>query len=101
MENGGVHQAQPIEGTQVVQLRHPFFMSRAKLGTLRGIRRELAALYAATKAGAIAPSDATRLAYILRSTATTLIEGEVEQRVRALEDGELLAGTVQQFGADV
>ena len=85
VENSAVIKGYPVEGEVLFASRHPFFKGRPRLGTLRGIRRELAALYAACKAGAVDPSDATKMAFILRSTAATLMEGELEQRIRSLE----------------
>ena len=87
-KTGDVIPAQQPVATLIPASRHPFFKSRARLGTLRGIRRELASLYAACKCGAVDASDGAKLAFILRSTAATLCEGELEQRVKLLEQSD-------------
>lgn len=85
VQNSTVAGGHPIEGDVLFASRHPFFKTRPRLGTLRGIRRELAALYLATKAGALDPGDAAKMTFILRETARTLIDGEIDDRVKALE----------------
>lgn len=36
--------------------------------------------------GAVRPEDGSRLAFVLRATAATLVEGELEQRLQDLEE---------------
>lgn len=96
VENSAVVKGHPVEGDVLFASRHPFFTSRPRLGTLRGIRRELASLYLATKAGAIDPGDAAKMTYILRETARTLIDGEIDDRVKALEAADGVAAQEEE-----
>jgi len=58
---------------------------RFELSTLRGIRRELAAVYRLARVGELQLQDATRLAYLL-STLGRLSESELlEDRLKRLE----------------
>lgn len=59
--------------------------AKIRLNTVRECRRELAKVYADAKAGVMATQDATRLCYLLTSIATMIRDGELEDRVRALE----------------
>lgn len=60
--------------------------AKIRLNTVRECRRELAKVYADAKAGVIATQDATRLCYLLTAIATMIRDGELEDRVRALEN---------------
>lgn len=59
--------------------------AKIRLNTVRECRRELAKVYADAKAGIIPTQDATRLTYMLNALATMIRDGELEDRVRALE----------------
>ena len=59
--------------------------SRLRLGTVRDCRRELAKVYVDARRGAIEPSDATRLAYLLISLANLIRDSEMEERIEVLE----------------
>lgn len=72
-----------IEGEVLPSLPTP---PRIRLNTVRECRRELAKVYADAKAGVIATQNATRLCYLLTSLATMIRDGELEDRVRALEN---------------
>ncbi len=56
------------------------------LNDLRGIRREMIKVYRATRRGEIDTRDAARLVFMLREIARTITEGELEERLIALED---------------
>lgn len=71
-----------VEGELLSPLPTP---AKIRLNTVRECRRELAKVYAEAKAGRIATQDATRLCYLLTSIATMIRDGELEDRVRALE----------------
>ncbi|MCA1977634.1 MAG: hypothetical protein LDL19_00200 [Thiobacillus sp.] len=64
------------------------------LATLSDVKMELARLYRQTKAGKVATSDASRLAFILNSLGRVIADAELEQRVQQLEqqtaEGEYL-----------
>lgn len=55
------------------------------LTTLSQVKIELARLYRQTKAGKVATSDASRLAFILNSLGRVIVDAELEQRVQQLE----------------
>ncbi|MFA4940009.1 hypothetical protein [Brevundimonas sp.] len=59
--------------------------ARPRLNTVRECRRELAKVYADAKVGRIETQTATRLCYLLTSLAAMIRDGELEDRVRALE----------------
>ena len=72
-----------VEGEVLPALPTP---AKVRLNTVRECRRELAKVYADAKAGVIATQTATRLCYLLTSLATMIRDGELEDRVRALEN---------------
>lgn len=55
------------------------------LATLDDVKVELARLYRQTKAGRVASSDASRLAFILNSLGRVIVDAELEQRIQQLE----------------
>ena len=55
------------------------------LSTLGDVKVELARLYRQTKAGKVATSDASRLAFILNSLGRVIVDSEMEARLTALE----------------
>lgn len=59
--------------------------SRPRLNTVRECRRELAKVYVDAKSGRMETQTATRLCYLLTSLAAMIRDGELEDRVRALE----------------
>jgi hypothetical protein len=64
---------------------HPAAGRRFRLTSCRGVRRELAALYADARLGRVPTADASRLANILDVLRRTLEAGELEARLAALE----------------
>lgn len=70
---------QPVTATPTPQVRS------SRLGTLRGVRRELARVYADARNGAVEASEATRLAYILTCLQKILEVESIEQRLDVLE----------------
>lgn len=65
-----------------------------RLGTLKGVRRELARVYADARCGVISPGDAGRFAFVLTSLRAALEAETLENRVQALErhiDGTVIA----------
>lgn len=55
------------------------------LSTLDDVKMELARLYRQTKAGKVATSDASRLAFILNSLGRVIVDADLEQRIQQLE----------------
>lgn len=55
------------------------------LSTLDDVKVELARLYRQTKAGKVATTDASRLAFILNSLGRVIVDADLEQRIAALE----------------
>ncbi len=60
--------------------------SVGSLNDLRGIRREMIKVYRATRRGDLDTRDAARLVFVLREIARTITEGELEERLIALEE---------------
>ncbi len=58
---------------------------RLRLSNLKQVRMELARLYVAAKAGDINPTDAAKLGFLLDRIRQTILDGELETRVQALE----------------
>ena len=59
----------------------------AHLTNSGGILTELRSLYRATRRGEIAPSDATKLTYILKTMSEIMTLREMERRLDCLETG--------------
>lgn len=74
----------PADGVEVIRPLEPG-KSRVSLLTLADVRRELATLYRATKAGKVATQDATRMAYLLATLAKVIEQSAIEARIAALE----------------
>ncbi len=58
-----------------------------RLGSIRQIRYELAAVYRLARTGKLASGEATRLTYILNTLATLTAESLFEERISELEKG--------------
>ena len=58
---------------------------RLRLSTIRDCRRELARVYAEVRAGTLEPQTGTRLAYLLQAMVGMIRDGDLEQRIAALE----------------
>jgi hypothetical protein len=58
-----------------------------KLVTIKDVRSELGRLYRSAKAGRTQVADASKLSNILAILARCIESSELEQRVKALEDG--------------
>lgn len=68
-------------------LLHPTPQVRpSRLRTLRGVRREMARVYADARNGVLEPSVATRLTYILTCLQKVLEVENIELRLDALEE---------------
>lgn len=59
-----------------------------RLGSIRQIRYELAAIYRAARNREIATGEATRLTYILVQLSNLTMESEIAERVEKLEQGK-------------
>lgn len=59
--------------------------SKARLNTIGEIRREAAKVYNEARSGTLQSGEATRFTYILNVIATLIRDGELENRVKALE----------------
>ena len=58
-----------------------------RLGSIRQIRYELAAVYRLARNGQIASGEATRFTYILTQLANLTMESQIEERIESLERG--------------
>lgn len=74
-----------IEG-EIVSASRTGYSRRPSLGTARGVRRELAALYLELRRGEIDERHATSAAYLLRCVLESIRLDEIEQRLTALEE---------------
>lgn len=63
----------------------PAFNRRPSLGTARGIRRELAAVYLEFRRGEIDCDQAKTAGFLLRTLLESVRLDEIEQRIQALE----------------
>ena len=61
---------------------------RARLDTLRDVRRELARVYRELRAGTLDPMIAAKAVYALAALRQTIFDGEVEARVEQLSEGK-------------
>ena len=57
-----------------------------RLGSIRQIRYELAAIYRAARNGEMASGEATRFTYILTQLANMTMDSDIAERVEKLED---------------
>jgi hypothetical protein len=60
-------------------------MARIRLQTLSDVAKEIKKLYRESRAGTLALSDATKLAYLLNMLAGILTASDLETRLAALE----------------
>ena len=58
---------------------------KLRLATVRDCRRELARLYVEARTGQLAPSDATRLAFLLQAMVGMIRDTELADRIDRLE----------------
>jgi hypothetical protein len=58
---------------------------RIKLTSVRGVRREMATVYADCRQGRVDPVIGSKLTYMLTSIAKVLEASDLEQRIAALE----------------
>jgi len=72
---------------------------RIDLSSLRDVRLELASVYRRMHAGELESKEATRAAYVLRQIADIIVNSELEQRVRELEDRTARAPAVPTLRA--
>ena len=56
-----------------------------QLSSIAQVRRELRKIYVDMRRGHLAPSDGTKLAFVLGMIARLIESGELEQRIEALE----------------
>ena len=83
--------AQVADDSQLTVISHPYLTARPRLATIRGCRRELASLYCAAKAGAVEVSEATKLAYVLKTIIEAIQSGDIEERLTTLEGQSYVA----------
>ncbi|MCX8085606.1 MAG: hypothetical protein N3C63_01760 [Rhodocyclaceae bacterium] len=76
--------ADALEG-EIISASRTGYARRPSLGTARGVRRELAALYLELRRGQIDERHATASAYLLRCVLESIRLDEIEQRLTALE----------------
>lgn len=57
-----------------------------RLATVKDVRIALANLYRDARSGKVDTQDATRLGYLLNLIRTCIVDGELEQRIAALEE---------------
>lgn len=61
-------------------------MARLRLNTVSDVAKELRKLYREARAGTLATSEASKLAFLLNMLANIMTTGELEARLAALED---------------
>ena len=81
-QNGNENALQVIQATGISEASP---RSRLRLNTVRECRRELAKVYVEARAGLIDTQTATRLAYLLQTLAAMIRDGDMEDRILALE----------------
>ena len=57
-----------------------------RLATVKEVRLELARLYREARQGKVAPADAAKFAFLLDRIRVCIVEHELEERVRLLEE---------------
>jgi hypothetical protein len=83
--NGNENSDNLIEGQVIVANPTPRKSKRLRLGNIREVRREIAAVYAEARRRVIPTQEATRLVYILVSLSNMIRDSELEERITALE----------------
>ena len=81
-----IHAAEHPVLTKESCLPPPPKYNRAKLATLKDVRRELGKLYRDARNGRIDVADASRMANMLSILSRILIDSELEARVEKLEN---------------
>lgn len=82
-----------VEG-EIISASHTGYARRPSLGTARGVRKEIAALYLELRRGQVDEKHATSGAYLLRCILESIRLDEIEQRLTALEQ----KGTSHEYG---
>lgn len=77
-----------VDGVEVLEA--PIPRLRIPLRTAGDVQRELARLYRQMKSGQIAPSDGTKMAYVLNLLRQAIETGDIETRLNALEQAAAL-----------
>lgn len=77
--------ADALEG-EVISACRTGYARRPSLGTARGVRRELAALYLELRRGEIDEKHATSAAYLLKTILEAIRLDEIETRLARLEE---------------
>ena len=88
-QNGtGATQREPVtlDSTGRVLTPTPSRPKHIRLNSLADVKRELAKIYRATKAGEIAPDVGTKLTYMLGTLAKVTADSEFENRLMTLEE---------------
>jgi len=83
--SGNENRDKTIEGQVIVASPTPCKSKRLRLGNLKEVRREMAAVYAEARRGDIPAQEATRLVYMLISISNMIRDSELEERIIALE----------------
>lgn len=77
--------AEPLAIVDGVEVLDAPTRLRLPLSNAHDVQRELARLYRQMKSGQIAPSDGTKLAYVLNLLRQAIETGDIETRLQALE----------------
>ena len=72
-----------LEGVAVEAPPPPKYI---RLGSIRQIRYELAAVYRLARTNKMASGEATRLTYILNTLAQMTVDSQIEERISELEE---------------
>lgn len=72
----------------VLPPKAPPKLKRVKLGNIKAIRAELAAVYRAVRRGEMDTGTGTRLTYILTQLANLTMDSQIEERLNELERGQ-------------
>ena len=78
--------SQEIAVLEPVSIEAPPPPKYIRLGSIRQIRYELAAIYRLARSGQMASGEATRFTYILRELANLTMDSDIAERVEKLED---------------
>lgn len=83
--NGNLDDGQSIEGEYLPAVPVPPKRRRFRLTDARGVRRELAGLYAELRNGELDLNTAKAAAFILRCLLESIRTDEIESRLQAIE----------------
>ncbi len=84
-DNSKPQQLAVLEGVAIEAPPPPKYI---RLGSIRQIRYELAAVYRLVRTGKLASGEGTRLTYILNTLAQMTVDSQFEERLSELEEGQ-------------